>query len=95
MINIVAIAGKTVSDAATATEFPPNPNSQTSTINTVAREVKEAGGDAIPVQVDVRSFENVQDMVDRVIKVSASLRLQDQHCLRLLDATFTAERARY
>lgn len=68
---IVAIAGKTVSDASASTDFPPNPNSQASTINTVAREVKEADGDALPVQVDVRSFENVQDMVDRVIKVSA------------------------
>lgn len=65
----VAIAGKTVSNAATASPWPPDPNSQDSTINTVAREVQDAGGDALPVQVDVRSFENVQDMVERVIEV--------------------------
>lgn len=66
----VAIAGKTVSNAATTSPFPPNPNSQESTINTVAREVQDAGGDALPVQVDVRNYENVQDMVERVIEVS-------------------------
>lgn len=66
----MAIAGKTVSNALTATPFPPDPNSQDSTINTVAREVKEAGGDALPVQVDVRSYQNVEDMVERVMKVS-------------------------
>jgi len=65
----VAISGKTVSNAYTVSSFPPDPNSQESTINTVAREVGEAGGDALPVQVDVRSFENVQDMVERVIQV--------------------------
>jgi NAD(P)-dependent dehydrogenase (short-subunit alcohol dehydrogenase family) len=64
----VVIAGKTTSDASKCTPFPPDPNSQESTINTVVREITEQGGEALPLQVDVRDFQNVQDMVDQTIK---------------------------
>lgn len=63
------MAGKTASDAYSASLFPPDPNSNQSTINTVVREVREAGGEALPVQVDVRNVENVEDMVGRVTEV--------------------------
>ncbi|KAF2486657.1 short chain dehydrogenase [Neohortaea acidophila] len=63
----VVIAGKTTSDASKCSPFPPNPNSQQSTINTVAREITEAGGQALPVQVDVRHYEEVQSMVQQTI----------------------------
>ncbi|KAK5126653.1 hypothetical protein LTR85_009587 [Meristemomyces frigidus] len=64
----VVVAAKTTSDASTCAPFPPDPNSQQSTINTVARELTEAGGDAMALQVDVREFENIQNMVDQTIQ---------------------------
>ncbi|OLN85821.1 Hydroxysteroid dehydrogenase-like protein 2 [Colletotrichum chlorophyti] len=42
-------------DASKTTPFPPNPNSQESTVSTVAREIQEAGGDATPIAVDTYS----------------------------------------
>lgn len=50
--------------------FPPDPNSQQSTVSTVAREILEAGGDALAVVADVRDFDSVQKMVDETVKVS-------------------------
>lgn len=62
------VAGKTTSDASTCSPFPPDPNSQQSTINTVVREIREAGGEALAVQLDVRDFENVQEMVKKTVQ---------------------------
>lgn len=59
----VVIAAKTTSDASKCVPFPPDPNSPSSTINTVAREITEAGGDATALPVDVRDYDNIQDMV--------------------------------
>ncbi|TVY24116.1 hypothetical protein LHYA1_G006666 [Lachnellula hyalina] len=40
------------SDAYVTKPFPPDPNSQQSTISTVEREIKEAGGQATAIAVD-------------------------------------------
>ncbi|KAK5697002.1 hypothetical protein LTR17_024096 [Elasticomyces elasticus] len=64
----VVVAAKTTSDASKCNPFPPNPNSQQSTINTVAREIVEAGGEALALQVDTRSFENTEDMVKKTVE---------------------------
>ncbi|KAK2054010.1 short chain dehydrogenase [Colletotrichum caudatum] len=63
----VVVAAKTTSDASKATPFPPDPNSQQSTVSTVAREIHEAGGDATPVAVDVRDQDSVSRMVEQTI----------------------------
>ncbi|VUC32716.1 unnamed protein product [Clonostachys rosea] len=61
----VVVAAKSVSDAANLTaSFPPDPNSNESTITTVVREIKEAGGEAVAFQVDTRDPESVKNMVD-------------------------------
>lgn len=63
------MAAKTTSDASSipASEFPPDPNSPKSTINTVAREITEAGGSALALPVDVRDVDNVKDLVDETV----------------------------
>ncbi|QDS72350.1 hypothetical protein FKW77_008022 [Venturia effusa] len=63
----VVVSAKTTSDASKCTPFPPDPNSQASTISTVAREIREAGGEALAVPVDTRDFESVQRMVAETI----------------------------
>jgi NAD(P)-dependent dehydrogenase (short-subunit alcohol dehydrogenase family) len=67
---IVVVAAKTTSDASKipASEFPPDPNSSQSTINTVAREITEAGGSALALPVDVRDVDNVKDLIDETVK---------------------------
>lgn len=62
------MSAKTTSDASKASPFPPDPNSSQSTINTVAREIKEAGGDALALSCDVRDFESITSLVDETIK---------------------------
>ncbi|KAK3380214.1 hypothetical protein B0T24DRAFT_186369 [Lasiosphaeria ovina] len=51
-----------------AAQFPPDPNSPQSTITTVAREIREAGGDAAAVPVDTRDFASVQALVARTVE---------------------------
>lgn len=66
----VVVAAKSTSDAySSKTAFPPGPNSPQSTISTVEREIKEAGGEAAAFAVDVRDFASLQDLVDKTIKV--------------------------
>jgi len=62
------VTGKTTSDASKANPWPPNPNSQQSTISTVVREIKEAGGEAYAIPVDTRDPESVQRMLDGTVK---------------------------
>jgi len=64
----VVIAAKSVSDASTVKPFPPNPDSQESTISTVEREIQEFGGDAFAIAVDVRDFDSVTKMVNDTVK---------------------------
>lgn len=67
----MVVAAKSTSDAYTTKPFPPDPNSPQSTISTVAREIREAGGDATAIPVDTRDFESVTRMVEEAIKVDS------------------------
>lgn len=70
LLTAVVVAAKSTSDAySPKTAFPPGPNSPQSTISTVEREIKEAGGEAAAFAVDVRDFASIQDLVDNTIKV--------------------------
>ncbi|KAF2158915.1 hypothetical protein M409DRAFT_71392 [Zasmidium cellare ATCC 36951] len=69
----VVVAAKTTSDASKCDPFPPDPNSFASTINTVAREITEAGGTATALQVDVRSPSNIADMVAQTVHLYARI----------------------
>ncbi|ETI25906.1 hypothetical protein G647_02683 [Cladophialophora carrionii CBS 160.54] len=66
----VVVSAKTTSDASSIppSSFPPDPNSPASTINTVAREITEAGGSALALRIDVRDVDNVKDVVDDVVR---------------------------
>ncbi|KAJ5898681.1 hypothetical protein N7504_008969 [Penicillium tannophilum] len=69
----VMLAAKTTSDAAKATPFPPDPNSSQSTINTVEREILEAGGRAGAIAVDVRDAAQIQHAVDETVRIFGKL----------------------
>jgi len=66
---LVVVSAKSTSDASAVKPFPPDPNSQQSTISTVEREIREAGGQATAIAVDTRDFESVQRLVEETIKV--------------------------
>lgn len=58
----IVVAAKTTSSPGVSTQntpFPPDPNSQASTIHTVAREITLAGGTAFAHAVDVRSPDSI------------------------------------
>jgi NAD(P)-dependent dehydrogenase (short-subunit alcohol dehydrogenase family) len=67
------LAAKTTSDASSVVPFPPDPNSSKSTINTVEREIREAGGRAATVAVDVRDAEQIQHAVEETVRVFGKL----------------------
>jgi NAD(P)-dependent dehydrogenase (short-subunit alcohol dehydrogenase family) len=71
--SLVVVAAKTVSDGNETSPFPPDPNSKQSTITTVTREIREAGGEATAIQVDTRSPESIKDMVDSTVRTYGSL----------------------
>jgi len=64
----VVVAAKSTSDASKTHPWPPDPKSSQSTISTVEREIREAGGEATAVIVDVRDVESVEKMVAKVIE---------------------------
>jgi NAD(P)-dependent dehydrogenase (short-subunit alcohol dehydrogenase family) len=68
--NIVVVAAKSTSDASVAKPFPPDPDSSQSTISTVEREIREAGGEAYAIAVDVRDVDSVQRLVDGTVGAS-------------------------
>ncbi|KAL4893654.1 hypothetical protein BDV59DRAFT_176889 [Aspergillus ambiguus] len=69
----VVVAAKTTSNASEAVPFPPDPNSSKSTIDTVAREIIEAGGKAFCIQVDVRDVTQVENMVKETVRLAGRL----------------------
>ncbi|KAF2086176.1 short chain dehydrogenase [Saccharata proteae CBS 121410] len=69
----VVISAKSTSDASKLHPFPPDPTSAESTINTVEREIREAGGEATAIAADTRDFASVQRMVDRTVEVYGQL----------------------
>ncbi|PYH87419.1 short chain dehydrogenase family protein [Aspergillus ellipticus CBS 707.79] len=66
----VILSAKTTSDASKTTPFPPSPNSPASTINTVAREITEAGGTAHAIPVDVRSVPQIERLVAETVRLT-------------------------
>ncbi|KAI9771873.1 MAG: hypothetical protein M1840_001643 [Geoglossum simile] len=64
----VVVAAKSTSNAEAVQPFPPDPNSRQSTIDTVVREIAEAGGEATAIPVDVRDFESIQRLVDETVE---------------------------
>ncbi|KAH0538760.1 hypothetical protein FGG08_004648 [Glutinoglossum americanum] len=64
----VVVSAKSTSGAAAVEPFPPDPNSRQSTINTVAREILDAGGDVAAIPVDVRDYGSVRRLVDETVK---------------------------
>jgi len=64
----VVVSAKTTSDASICQPFSPDPNSPSSTINTVAREITETDGEATAIPVDVQSHESIQSPVDKTIE---------------------------
>lgn len=64
------MAAKSITDPSKLTDKTPNPKTAESTVTTVAREITSAGGDATPIQVDVRSEESVNALVAQTIAVS-------------------------
>lgn len=69
----VMLAAKTTSDASKTHPFPPDPNSSVSTINTVEREIRESGGRAATVAVDVRDAAQIQHAVDETVRIFGKL----------------------
>ncbi|EOO04384.1 putative short chain dehydrogenase protein [Phaeoacremonium minimum UCRPA7] len=69
----VVVAAKSTSDADKTTPFPPDPNSSKSTISTVEREIKDAGGDATAIAVDTRDFASKYGRLDVVVYNSGAI----------------------
>jgi len=69
----VVVAAKSTSDAYATKPFPPDPNSQQSTISTVEREIREAGSEATAIAVDTRDYGNVQKLVNETVKIYGHL----------------------
>ncbi|KAK2778893.1 hypothetical protein FQN53_001585 [Emmonsiellopsis sp. PD_33] len=69
----VVVSAKTTSDATKASPFPPDPNSPQSTINTVEREIREAGGDAAALPVDTRDHEAINRLVTKTVEIYGKL----------------------
>lgn len=63
----VVVAAKSTSDATSVHPFPPDPNSAQSTVSTVEREIREAGGEATAIAVDTRDYASIQGMVDQTV----------------------------
>lgn len=66
-VRTVVVAAKSTSDAANVHPFPPDPNSPQSTISTVEREIREAGGDAAAIPVDTRDYDSIKELVDQTV----------------------------
>ncbi|EAW22200.1 short chain dehydrogenase family protein [Aspergillus fischeri NRRL 181] len=69
----VVVAAKTTSNAYATVPFPPDPNSSQSTINTVEREIKESGGEAFALPVDVRDVKQVENLVHEAVRLAGRL----------------------
>ncbi|KAF2751966.1 NAD(P)-binding protein [Sporormia fimetaria CBS 119925] len=63
----VVVAAKSISNAYDVVPFPPDPNSPQSTISTVEREIREAGGEASAIAVDTRDFGSIQKMMESTV----------------------------
>ncbi|KAK3692075.1 hypothetical protein B0T22DRAFT_369675 [Podospora appendiculata] len=64
----VVVASKSYDKAPFAGRFPPDPNSNQSTINTVEREIREAGGEATALRVDTSDPVSVEQVVAQTVQ---------------------------
>ncbi|OJD25480.1 hypothetical protein ACJ73_03144 [Blastomyces percursus] len=71
--HLVVVSAKTTSDPSKTTPFPPDPNSLESTINTVEREIREAGGEAIALAVDTRDVDAINHLVKQTVDTHGKL----------------------
>ncbi|KAI2785902.1 hypothetical protein POX_h09664 [Penicillium oxalicum] len=69
----VMLSAKTTSDPSQTTPFPPDPNSSSSTINTVEREIHISGGTAASIAADVRDSQQIQNAVAETLRVFGRL----------------------
>ncbi|KAK8138246.1 short chain dehydrogenase [Apiospora sp. TS-2023a] len=70
---VVAAKSTTDNNDKNSALFPPDPNSSDSTINTVAREIQEAGGEATALPVDVRDPSSIETLVARTVEAYGGL----------------------
>src|SRR5438874_1283434 len=67
----VIVAAKSSSPSSTSSSstspFPPDPNSQASTIDTVVREITETGAIAFAYPVNVRSNTSITNLITQVL----------------------------
>lgn len=73
LTTTVVVAAKSTSDASKTVPFPPDPNSPQSTINTVEREIREAGGEATAIPVDTRYVDQINRLVDETVRIYGKL----------------------
>ncbi|KAI1433617.1 hypothetical protein GGR50DRAFT_668021 [Xylaria sp. CBS 124048] len=69
----VVVAAKSTSDAQNVVPFPPDPNSPASTISTVEREIREAGGEVTAIPLDARDPETIKRCVNKTIEIYGRL----------------------
>lgn len=71
----MVVSAKTTSDAYTipSSEWPPDPNSSKSTINTVAREIEESGGSALALPVNTRDHASIDRLIKDVVAKLGSI----------------------
>lgn len=70
----VVVAAKSHSnDSDQTAPFPPDPTSNASTISTVEREIRSAGGDATAIPVDVTDLHSVERLVAQTVEKYRSL----------------------
>jgi len=67
--KVVVSAKSHTKDAYSLTPFPPNPNSRESTISTVEREIREAGGESTAIQADTTDTSSIDRLVAETIRV--------------------------
>ncbi|ESZ97670.1 short chain dehydrogenase family protein [Sclerotinia borealis F-4128] len=65
----VIVSAKSVSDASQTQPFPPDPNSSSSTISTVCREILESGGTAVAIPCDVRDHTSISSLITQTISI--------------------------
>lgn len=64
---VVAAKSQSSSPSPSLSPFPPEPNSRSSTINTVEHEIRSAGGEAVAIAVDVTDSSSVNHLLDQTI----------------------------
>jgi NAD(P)-dependent dehydrogenase (short-subunit alcohol dehydrogenase family) len=70
---VVVVSAKSTSFASQTILFPPDPNSPSSTISTVCREIRDSGGEATAIPCDTRSYESIQALVSQTISTYGRL----------------------